>query len=218
MPKLKKQSLELRRRNGKRTQSMKRSENPVTEPPSTPLPKKTRCIVDVLSSHENKGICKTRIQKRKENNSRVCKIVTPYKSKLRNSRNPVGHPVPHERRVSPNSEKRESIPNELVREPGKKSTMRRIRILAKRRNKNLRNRKSNRSDDIATDHMSNVIPQLNARRTNIQNFARAIKAGPTFICSCCGGLWFSTSVKEVYKKSLRSNGSSVSFINQVNSY
>ncbi|XP_075158165.1 uncharacterized protein LOC142231442 [Haematobia irritans] len=61
-----------------------------------------------------------------------------------------------------------------------------------RQSQRIREIRANLSADERRQEISSIIVRRNNQR--FENYNRAIKQGPTNICTCCGGLWFSNQI------------------------
>ncbi|OBZ80924.1 hypothetical protein A0J61_11027, partial [Choanephora cucurbitarum] len=78
-----------------------------------------------------------------------------------------------------------------------------------------RNRESQRASRQRRSQREIIQNGADAFASIVQKYQNEIRKGPTVVCVCCGGLWFSDQTKSVTKESLLSRNASQEFIDNV---
>jgi hypothetical protein len=226
MPKLKKRSIVMRRRQNKEIKTRTRggdtksenSEHPeqeYDEVKKTLLTEEMPDVKNYKESHDVQEPVPHSANKRKklDKSGTQCSL-TPYRERLRLSKRKIA--VDYREQCEASKEECSQIELRYnVRQntsSGRMKTVKR-REQAHRNARQTKFRINQRIREIPEGRSSSM--KDGQKLECITRFMEAIKEGPTYICSCCGGLWFRTSVKLVEKSKLRSKGLSASFIDQV---
>jgi hypothetical protein len=227
MPKLKKQSTEIRRQ--KKKERLKIIKGQISEADidktsglqhktdqNSPRFEELQLVKQSQECHDLVEQLSNPPEKRKKSNECITQLLfTPYRERLRLRKRAI---VITSQIQSDDSNNENSTPQLGFKAPtnylkfiGKKNGKRRDLSNQYKRLKECRRNQSVKINQVVGEDLS----QGNSRRECQTKFMTAIKEGPTYICSCCGGLWFRTSVKPVDKNKLRSDGLNSAYIDQV---